>query len=83
MTAGGAPPPYVPVSQVPTALIALNLDDALFIADKLNRRWVSAGRLGPPRLPLPCNPRRTIPTAVPGIEAKAWRSRCALHLGHL
>ena len=33
---------------VPTALVALDLDDALSICDKLNRRLGWTGRTGPP-----------------------------------
>ena len=41
---------------VPTALVALNLDDALRICDRLNARIGLDEMPGPPSLPAPCPP---------------------------
>ena len=41
---------------VPTALVALSLDDALRICDRLTPASASTAMPGPPSLPAPCPP---------------------------
>ena len=54
---------------VPTALIALDLEGALSICDKLNRRLgYDREAWEPPWRPPPCTPKGTTPMAAPGTE---------------